>query len=104
LKKKKTHHSLALVAYACNPSYSGGKDQADHGLKSAWVNSLQDPISKTPITKNWAGGVSQGEGPEFKPQYRKRKEKKRKKKTYHKNGLVEWLKVSSNPNSEKKKK
>jgi hypothetical protein len=23
---------------------------------------------KSPITKNWAGGVAQGEGPEFNPQ------------------------------------
>jgi hypothetical protein len=26
---------------------------------------LQDPISKIPITKKRAGGVAQGEGPEF---------------------------------------
>jgi hypothetical protein len=26
---------------------------------------------KNPITKYWAGGVAQGEGPEFKPQYHK---------------------------------
>jgi hypothetical protein len=26
---------------------------------------------KNPITKNWDGGVTQGEGLEFKPQYRK---------------------------------
>jgi hypothetical protein len=31
---------------------------------------------KTPITKR-AGGVAQGEGPEFKPQYHKKKKKKR---------------------------
>jgi hypothetical protein len=29
---------------------------------------LQDPISKIPITER-VGGVAQGEGPEFKPQY-----------------------------------
>jgi hypothetical protein len=34
------------VAHACNPSYSGGTDQEDHGLKPAWANSLRDPISK----------------------------------------------------------
>jgi hypothetical protein len=43
-------------------------------LKTAQANSLQDPISKNPITKNWAAGVAQGEGPEFKPQYRKKEE------------------------------
>jgi hypothetical protein len=36
------------------------------------VNSLRDPTSKNPITKNRAGGVAPGEGPEFKPQYHKK--------------------------------
>jgi hypothetical protein len=54
------------VANACNPSYSGGRDQDDHSLKTAQANSSQDPISKNPIIKNWAGGVAQCEGPEFK--------------------------------------
>jgi hypothetical protein len=31
---------------------------------------------KKPITKIWAGGVPQGEGPEFKPQCCKKKKKK----------------------------
>jgi hypothetical protein len=30
---------------------------------------------KKPITENRAGGVAQGEGPEFKPQYCKKKKK-----------------------------
>jgi hypothetical protein len=30
------------------------------------------PYLEKPITKNWAGGVAQGEGPEFKPQYCKK--------------------------------
>jgi hypothetical protein len=54
----------APVAHPCNPSYSGGRDQEDCGSRSAWANSSRDPISK-----NRAGGVAQGEGPEFKPQY-----------------------------------
>jgi hypothetical protein len=34
---------------------------------------------RDPITKTWAGGVAQGEGPEFKLQYcRKKKRKERK--------------------------
>jgi hypothetical protein len=49
-----------LVAHTCNPSYTGGRDQEDHGLKTAQANSLQDPILK---------------------------------KTLHKKGLLEWLKV-----------
>jgi hypothetical protein len=44
----------------------------DHSLKPAQANSSPDPISKNPITKNWASGVTQGEGPEFKPQYHKK--------------------------------
>jgi hypothetical protein len=39
----------AKVAHACNPSYSGGRNQEDHGLKPAQANSSQAPISK-PIT------------------------------------------------------
>jgi hypothetical protein len=35
-----------LVAHACNPSFSGGRDQKDHGSKPAWANSLQDPLLK----------------------------------------------------------
>jgi hypothetical protein len=27
------------VAHTCNPSYSGGRDQEDHGLKPAQANS-----------------------------------------------------------------
>jgi hypothetical protein len=43
--------SQALVVHGCNPSYSGGRDQKDRGLRPAWENSLRDPISKTPSTK-----------------------------------------------------
>jgi hypothetical protein len=39
------------VAHTCNPGYSEGRDQGDRGLKPAQANSLQDPISKNPITK-----------------------------------------------------
>jgi hypothetical protein len=62
------------VANACNPSYSGGRDQEGHGSKPAWANSSQDPILE---------------------------------KTFHKKGLVEWLKVrvlSLSPSITKKKK
>jgi hypothetical protein len=43
-------------------------DQEDCGLKLPWANSLWDPISKKKSQK-MAGGVTQGVGPEFKPQY-----------------------------------
>jgi hypothetical protein len=39
-----------LVAHAFNPSYSGGRDQKDYGLKPVWANSSQDPASKKHIT------------------------------------------------------
>jgi hypothetical protein len=45
-------------------------------LKPVQANSLQDSISKKPFAKR-AGGVAQGVGPEFKPQYHKKKKKKK---------------------------
>jgi hypothetical protein len=32
-----------LVSYAYNPSYSEVREQKNHGSKSAWQNSLEDP-------------------------------------------------------------
>jgi hypothetical protein len=57
----------ALVAHACNPSYSGGRDQEDQSLKAAPANSSWDPISKKTHHKKRAGGMAQGLGPEFTP-------------------------------------
>jgi hypothetical protein len=48
---KRLNLSWSLVAHACNPSYSGGRDQEN------------------------SGGVAQGVGPEFKLQYCKNKQK-----------------------------
>jgi hypothetical protein len=39
-----------------------------------WANSLRGPILKNPSQKR-AGGVAQGVGPEFKPQYCQKKKK-----------------------------
>jgi hypothetical protein len=39
------------VAQACNPSYSGGRDQENSGLMPVQANILQDPILKKPITR-----------------------------------------------------
>jgi hypothetical protein len=52
----------ALVAHACHPSYSGGSDQEDCGLKPAQANSSQDlekPFTKKKKKKisNWASGM-----------------------------------------------
>jgi hypothetical protein len=69
----KTKLQLVPVAYACNLSYSGGKRLGGSQIgKPAQANSSQYPISKTPSQKR-AGRVAQGEGPEFKPQYGKKK-------------------------------
>jgi hypothetical protein len=57
---------LDTMGHACNPSYSGGRDQENHGLKPARASSSWDPILKNHHKKR-AGGVAQGEGPEFKP-------------------------------------
>jgi hypothetical protein len=34
------------MAHAYNPSYSGGRDQEDQGLKPPQANSLQDTVSE----------------------------------------------------------
>jgi hypothetical protein len=47
----KKQHSQAPVTHVCNLSYSGDRDQEDHGSKPTWANSLQDPISKIPNAK-----------------------------------------------------
>jgi hypothetical protein len=41
----------ALVAHACDPSYSGGRDQEDCSPKPAQANSSRDLILKKPIAK-----------------------------------------------------
>jgi hypothetical protein len=65
------------VAHSCNPGYSGGRDQKDCSSKPAQENSLGDPILKKKKShKKRAGGVVQGLGPEFKPQYDQEKKNK----------------------------
>jgi hypothetical protein len=49
--------SQTTVAHAYNPSYSGGRDQEDFGLKLAWTNSLRTLSRKNPSHKR-AGGVT----------------------------------------------
>jgi hypothetical protein len=43
---------LSVVAQACNPSHLGGRDQEDHGLRSSWAKSSQDPH-----LKQWLGAL-----------------------------------------------
>jgi hypothetical protein len=65
-------------AHACNPGYSGGRDQEDPGLKPALANSSQDLISgkkkqnPKPLQKKgwWSSSRSTG------PSTAKKKKKK----------------------------
>jgi hypothetical protein len=65
------------VAHACNPSYSGGRNQEDCGLKPAQANSFTRPYLKKTLHKKRDGGVTQGVGPEFKPQYHQKQKQKK---------------------------
>jgi hypothetical protein len=57
--QRKIHSAASWWLNTCNPSYSGGRDQEDCGLKPAWVNSSRETLSrKIPITKR-AGRVAQ---------------------------------------------
>jgi hypothetical protein len=58
LKKILSNLSRAPVPHTCNPSYSGGRDQEDQGLKPAQANSSQDSISKKDPSqkKGWWSG------------------------------------------------
>jgi hypothetical protein len=62
------------VAHACNPSYSRGRDQEDHGSKQPW-QIVHKTLSQKILHKSRVGGVTQDEGPKFKPQYRKKRKK-----------------------------
>jgi hypothetical protein len=51
--------SQVLVARACYPRYSGGRDQEDCDSKTARANGSQDPISKKiNIKQDWQSGSS----------------------------------------------
>jgi hypothetical protein len=75
------------VTHACNPSYSGGRDQEDLYLKPAWANSLQDPISKKPFKKKgWCSGPRRRpsvQAPVLQKRKKKKKEKEQNLHTYH---------------------
>jgi hypothetical protein len=57
-----------LVAHACNCSCSGGRDQEDCSLSQPRQIVHEILSQKNPSQKR-AGGMAQGEGPEFKPHY-----------------------------------
>jgi hypothetical protein len=63
-----------LVAHAYNPSYSGGRDQEDHGSKPA-PSIVHETLSRKYLTQKRAGGVAQNVGPEFKSYFHTHKKK-----------------------------
>jgi hypothetical protein len=65
----KIHFIQAPEVQDYNPCYSRSRDQEDHVPKPEWANSSQDPVSKTPITKKRASGMTQGLGAKLEPQY-----------------------------------
>jgi hypothetical protein len=65
-------NSKALVAHTYNPSYSGDTDQVGSQFEASPGKQFLRPyLKKTPSQKK-AGGVAQGVGPQFKPQYCKK--------------------------------
>jgi hypothetical protein len=79
----KTVEQMKKYWVASNPCYSGGRNRENCSLKPAQANSLRDPISRKPTTKQgWQSGSSgivpaqQVWSPEFKSQYGQKKEKK----------------------------
>jgi hypothetical protein len=60
------------VTHTCNPSYSGGRDQEVCSSKPG-QEIVHETLSLKTLHKNGTGGVAQGEDPEYKPQYCKRK-------------------------------
>jgi hypothetical protein len=48
-------HSSAPVAHTCNPSYLGGWDQEDWGLRQAWINGFWDYLNQNRM--DWRCGL-----------------------------------------------
>jgi hypothetical protein len=63
--------SPVLVAHTCNPSYSGGRESG----RSQFKVSPGRPYLKKKTPQKRTGGVAQGVGSEFKPQYHQKKKK-----------------------------
>jgi hypothetical protein len=76
MEKDFTNAHFFSNAHTYNPSYTRGRDQEDLCLKPAWTNKeFTRPYLEKLFTKKRTGGVAQGEGPEFKPQYPQKKKK-----------------------------
>jgi hypothetical protein len=62
--------SLALMPYACNPSYSGGRVAIRRiTVQSQPRQIVHKTLSQKHPSQKKAGGVAQGVNPEFNPQY-----------------------------------
>jgi hypothetical protein len=72
------------VTHACNPNYSGGRNQEDCSSKPVWANSSQDPISKRPITKKRLVEWLKVEALSSSPSTAKKKKKRKKKRVFGK--------------------
>jgi hypothetical protein len=64
------------VVHVCNPSYRRQKSGGSW-FKTSPGKIVQETLSQKNPSQKKAGGLTQGVGPEFKPQYRKKKKKKR---------------------------
>jgi hypothetical protein len=49
-----------MVAHACNPSYLGGRDQEDHGLKPAPGKIVRETLSQKKPSHTQKNPVGQG--------------------------------------------
>jgi hypothetical protein len=75
---------------------TGGRDQEDHSSKPARGNSCET-LSRKNTSQKRAGGVAQGVGLEFKPQYHKKKKKKRRRRRETQAGTLALSHVTSSP-------
>jgi hypothetical protein len=62
------------MAHACNPSYSGGRDQEDRD-SSQLRQIVYETLSRKDPSQKRTGGVAQGVGTEFKPSTEKKKKR-----------------------------
>jgi hypothetical protein len=73
---KSAELSRVLVAYTCNPSYSGSRYQEDPfkvGSKLLWAKYFTRPNLEENTSQKTAPVVPQCLGPEINPQYHKKK-------------------------------
>jgi hypothetical protein len=64
-----------LVAYTCNPSYSGGRDQEDCGSKLARAKKFMRHYLKKPFTKIRLEEWLKAKAPSSRPSTAKKKKK-----------------------------